>query len=172
MASDRIGKTSAKLVAMPPHTWTIERASWLLDQPTVKENLHAIPVNEPLVDNLLKEPLRNPFLCLPSWWPIVGGQRVKAISHIRENYNKNYNPELYICKINEEYHNIWYLWGDKTFRSKAIAITFQLWELVFKSLWYKHETTNDGVPMTYYEDLGEELEWDHNRLPEIKKIYE
>ena len=87
MASDRIGKTSAKLVAMPPHTWTIERASWLLDKPTVKDNLHAIPVNEPLVDNLLKEPLKNPFLCLPSWWPIVGGQRVKAISHIRENYN-------------------------------------------------------------------------------------
>ena len=87
-------------------------------------------------------------------------------------HNKDYNPELYICKINEEYHNIWYLWGDKTFRSKAIAITFQLWELVFKSLWYKHETTNDGVPMTYYEDLGEELEWDHDKLPEIKKIYE
>jgi hypothetical protein len=39
-------------------------------------------------------------------------------------------------------------------------------------LWYKHETTNDGVSMTYYEDLGEELEWDHDRHPEIKKIYE
>jgi len=26
--------------------------------------------------------------------------------------------------------------------------------------------------MTYYEDLGEKLEWEHDRHPEIKKIYE
>jgi hypothetical protein len=43
---------------------------------------------------------------------------------------------------------------------------------VFKSLWYKYENTDDGVPMTYYEDLGEELEWEHDRHPETKKIYE
>ena len=165
MASNRIGKTSAKLAEMPPHTWTIELASFILEQKVVKENLYKIPVNEPLVENLLKEPLRNPFLCLPNWWPIAGGQRIKAIQHIREKYNKDYDPELYICRINKEYHNIWYLWGDKAFRSKAIALTFQLWELVFKSLWYKYENTDDGVPMTYYEDLGEELEWEHDKHP-------
>ena len=159
MASDRIGKKSAKLVNLPPHTWNIERASFILAQPEIEANLKKVPVNEPLVENLLKEDLKNPFLCLPNWWPLAGSQRLKAIQHIRKEHDKDYDPEMYICRINKDYHNFWFLWGDVEFRDKAIALTFQLWELVFKSLWYKYDTTEDGTPMTYYEDLGEELEW-------------
>ena len=68
-----------------------------------------------------------------------------------------------VFDIEKDYHNFWYLWGDTEFRGKAIALTFQLWELVFKSLWYKYDTTEDGTPMTYYEDLGEDLKWEHDK---------
>lgn len=163
MASDRIGKKSARLANMPPHIWTIEKANFVLEKEVVQKGLKKVPLNEPLVQNLLKEDLKNPFLCLPNWWPIAGSQRFKAIQHIQKEYNKDYNPEVYICKIEKDYHNFWYLLGDEEFRDKAIGLTFQLWELIFKSLWYKHDTTDDGTPMTYYEDLGEELKWEHDK---------
>ena len=163
MASDRISKKTAKLVNLPPHIWTIEKASFILTQPDVEANLEKVPVNEPLVESLLKEDLKNPFLCLPNWWPLAGSQRLKAIQHIRKEHDKDYDPEMYICRINKDYHNFWYLWGDTEFRGKAIALTFQLWDLVFKSLWYKYDTTEDGTPMTYYEDLGEDLKWEHDK---------
>ena len=35
-------------------------------------------------------------------------------------------------------------------------------EVVFKSLYYKHTKDKDGMEMTEYEDIGEQLKWERN----------
>jgi hypothetical protein len=165
MASDRIGQKSAELIALPPHRWYSRRASWLLEQPTVAENIENIPVNEPLMESLLAEGMHNPILCLSTYWAIAGGQRLRAVHEIRKT-NPNYDIDIRVMQFEEDYHNLYYLWGDEEERNRIIAITFQLWELVFKSLYYDHGTTSTGVEMTYYEDLGEELKWKLNEKKE------
>jgi len=34
-------------------------------------------------------------------------------------------------------------------------------ELVFKSLYYRHDKSGDGTDMTVYEDLGDRMKWNH-----------
>ena len=53
-------------------------------------------------------------------------------------------------------------WPDKEFRSQAIAIWFQMQEVVFKSLYYEQEEDKDGTKMTEYEDIGEQLKWNRD----------
>tara|TARA_Y100001937_G_scaffold82874_1_gene112153 strand:+ start:8195 stop:8713 length:519 start_codon:yes stop_codon:yes gene_type:complete len=171
MASDRIGKKSAELVALPPYKWYSRKASWLLEQPTVSENIENIPVNEPLMESLLAEGMHNPILCLKSHWPLAGGQRVRAIHEIRKN-SPDYDMDIQVMQFTEDYHNLYYLWGDIEERNRIIAITFQLWELVFKSLYYDMDKTETGVDMTYYEDLGEELKWKLNDKKSKQKLIE
>ena len=36
-------------------------------------------------------------------------------------------------------------------------------EVVFKSLYYAHEADGQGTKMTDFEDLGEQLKWEHDR---------
>ena len=166
MASDRIGKRSANLVALPPHEWKTYSASTILEKDVVAENIENIPVNEPLMESLLAEGMHNPILCLSTYWPIAGGQRMRAIHEIRKQ-DKGFDiHDMQVMRFTEPYHNLYYLWGDIEERNRIIAITFQLWELVFKSLYYDAGTTETGVDMTYYEDLGEELKW---KLNEEKK---
>jgi hypothetical protein len=161
MASDRIGERSAKLVALPPYVWESKLASWLLEQPTVADNIESIPLNEPLKQSLMEEGMHNPILCLPNYWAIAGGQRLRAIHEIRKS-DTNFDMDIRLMKFKKSYHNLYYLWGDINERDRIIGITFQLWELVFKSLYYEHSKTETGTEMTYYEDLGEKLKWSLN----------
>ena len=163
MASDRIGKTSAKLVGVPPFEIVVVSTDFMLEQAQVKDNIRNVPVNQPLVDSILKENMLNPFLCMKDWYPLAGSQRIRAVLHIKENIDETYSTQITVHRFLEDYHNIFYLWGDDDFRSKAIAIWFQLQELVFKSLYYDYEADGSGTKMTEYEDLGEKLEWEHDR---------
>ena len=163
MASDRIGKTSAKLVGVPPFEIVVVSTDFMLEQAQVKDNIRNVPVNQPLVDSILKENMLNPFLCMKDWYPLAGSQRIRAVLHIKENIDETYSTQITVHRFLEDYHNIFYLWGDEDFRSKAIAIWFQLQELVFKSLYYDYEADGSGTKMTEYEDLGEKLEWEHDR---------
>ena len=135
----------------------------MLEQPQIKSNIKRVPVNQPLVDSILKENMLNPFLCMKEWYPLAGSQRIRAVLHIKDNIEETYNTNIVVHRFLEDYHNIFYLWGDEEFRSKAIAIWFQLQELVFKSLYYNHDADGSGIKMTKFEDLGEELEWQHDR---------
>ena len=163
MASDRIGKTSARLVGVPPFEIVVVSTDFMLEQAQVKDNIRNVPVNQPLVDSILKENMLNPFLCMKDWYPLAGSQRIRAVLHIKENIDETYSTQITVHRFLEDYHNIFYLWGDEDFRSKAIAIWFQLQELVFKSLYYDYEAAGSGTKMTEYEDLGEKLEWEHDR---------
>ena len=170
MASDRIGKTSAKLVGVPPFEIVVVSTDFMLEQPQVKDNIRNVPVNQPLVDSILKQNMLNPLLCMKEWYPLAGSQRIRAVLHIKENIEETYSTQITVHRFLEDYHNIFYLWGDKDFRSKAIAIWFQLQELVFKSLYYDYEADGSGTKMTEYEDLGEKLEWEHDRNNSVSSM--
>ena len=163
MASDRIGKTSAKLVGVPPFEIVVVSTDFMLEQAQIKDNIRNVPVNQPLEDSILKQNMLNPLLCMKEWYPLAGSQRIRAVLHIKENIDETYSTQITVHRFLEDYHNIFYLWGDEDFRSKAIAIWFQLQELVFKSLYYDYEADGSGTKMTEYEDLGEKLEWEHDR---------
>ena len=164
MASDRIGIKSAKLVAVPPFEVRAVTTDFMLQQPTVEENIRNVPVNKRLVDSIYKEGIKNPHLCMTNWYPLAGSQRIRAALYIKENIDKNWNENIIVHRFLEDYHNVFYLWGNEEFRSQAIAIWFQLQELVFKSLYYEHEVDGQGRKMTEYEDLGEELKWEHDAI--------
>ena len=162
MVSDRIGKKSANLVAQPPFEIRKVSSNFILGQETVAENIRKVPLNEPLVESIHKEGMKNPILTMTNWYPLAGSQRIRAVAHIKDNLDPTYNIEIEVYRFLADYHNVFYLWADEDFRKKAIAIWFQLQELVFKSLYYEHEVDGQGRKMTEYEDLGEELEWEHD----------
>ena len=163
MASDRIGKIAANLVAVPPFEIRKVTTDFVLNQETVKKNIERVPINSQLVDSILKEGIKNPHLCMADWYPLAGSQRIRAALYIKETIDETWNEDIIVHRFLEDYHNVFYLWGDKEFRSQAIAIWFQLQELVFKSLYYDCNVDESGVKMTEYEDIGEKLEWKHDR---------
>ena len=167
MASDRIGKKSANLVAVPPFERVSVSTNHLLEQKVVAENIRNVPVNHKLVDSIFAEGIHNPHLCMANWYPLAGSQRIRAALYIKENLDENWNEPIKVHRFLDDYHNVFYLWGDEEFRSKAIAIWFQLQELVFKSLYYEHEADGSGTKMTEFEDIGEELEWEHDRTDTV-----
>ena len=114
------------------------------------------------MENLLVEPMHNPILCLANYWAIAGGQRMRVLQEIKKT-KPDFNYEVKVMVFEKDWHNLYYLWGDEVERQRIIGITFQLWELVFKSMWYEKDATDTGVEMTYYEDLGEELKWPHDK---------
>ena len=163
MASDRIGETSANLVAVPPFEIRKVTTDYLLSQPQVVENIHNVPANEPLIKSVEENGILNPFLTMKQWYPLAGSQRLRAVQIIKET-NPDFNLNVTVHRFLEDWHNCFYLWSDEEFRSKAIAIWFQTQEVVFKSLYYKENIDKDGTEMTHYEDLGEELKWKRENL--------
>ena len=166
MADDRISRATAELIPLPPHTWYVRKLKWLLDQSKVKENIKAVPLNEPLLESISEHGIKAPFLVMPNWYPIAGSQRLRAASELEELGEE----EVRVCRINEEYWLLWYLWGQKDFRDKAVAVYFQLLELVWKSRYYEDEVDPGGVPMTDFEKLGDELDWKHKSTLGIERI--
>ena len=166
MADDRISRATAELIPLPPHTWYVRKLKWLLDQSKVKENIKADPLNEPLLESISEHGIKAPFLVMPNWYPIAGSQRLRAASELEELGEE----EVRVCRINEEYWLLWYLWGQKDFRDKAVAVYFQMLELVWKSRYYEDELDPGGVPMTDFEKLGDELDWKHKSTLGIERI--
>ena len=58
---------------------------------------------------------------------------------------------------------MYYLWGDKEFVEKAVAVWFQMVELAWKSQYYIEKADPSGVAMTEFERIGDELPWNHSR---------
>jgi hypothetical protein len=98
---------------------------------------------------------------MKQWYPLAGSQRIRAVAEIKKD-NPDFNLDITVHRFLEDWHNCFYLWPDKEFRSKAIAIWFQMQEVVFKSLYYEQEEDKDGTKMTEYEDIGEQLKWNRD----------
>lgn len=154
MADDRVSRETAELVHLPPHTWYVRKISWLLEQPKVQENIKNVPTNKPLKEALQKEGVRSPFLCMPNWYPIAGSQRLRVLSDLPELWEQ----EVRVCRFDKEWWLLYYLWGEKDFRDKAVAVWFQMAELVWKSMYYE-----DDPKFREYERLGDELPWKHKK---------
>jgi len=163
MASDRVSVDTCKLIGVPPYEVRSVTTRFVLQQEEVKKNIHKVPLNEKLVKSILNEGIKNPSLHLANWYPLAGSQRIRAVQHIVENIDSNWNQNIQCHRFTEDWHNCFYLWPDIEFRNKAIAIWFQLQEVVFKSLYYEHDVDESGTEMTEFEDIGEELEWEHDR---------
>lgn len=161
MANDRISRETAELVPMPPHTWYVRSINWLLEQPKVKENIRSVPLNQKLCDSLYDHGMLSPILTMPNWYPIAGSQRLRAYAEIVQGRPDLGEQEIRVCRIDQEYWLVWYLWGDKDFRDTAVAIYFQMVELVWKSRYYEESHDPSGNLMTDFEKEGDELEWNH-----------
>lgn len=163
MASDRIGQKAAELVGVPPFEIRQVTTDFMLEQPMVEENIMQVPLNEKLMNSIKESGIMNPHLCMKQWYPLAGSQRIRAVAEIKKD-NPNFNLNITVHRFLEDWHNCFYLWPDKEFRSQAIAIWFQMQEVVFKSLYYEQEEDKDGTKMTEYEDIGEQLKWErHDR---------
>jgi hypothetical protein len=175
MADDRISRDTAELIPMPPHTWYVKTLRWLLEQPKVKDNIKNVPLNEPLYDSVFAHGIKAPFLVMPNWYPIAGSQRLRAVAEMNRETRTDrmdaiLDQEVRVCQIDKEYWLVWYLWGDKEFRDKAVAVYFQMVELVWKSRYYEYEVDPDGTPMTEFEKLGDSLDWKHKSNLGIERI--
>ena len=168
MAADRISKETAELVALPPFDREKRSVKFLLNQPTVRDNIHKVPVNEPLMESLIQHGMKSPILTMPSYYPIAGSQRLRAMLEICHKHPDGWmfkTIEVDVFKFQKEWWNMFYLWGDKEFRNKAIAIWFQMVELAWKSKYYEYETDPSGKKMTDFEELGDQLKgWSHKKL--------
>ena len=60
----------------------LEVVKFLLNQPTVRDNIHKVPVNEPLMESLIEHGMKSPILTMPSYYPIAGSQRLRAMLEI------------------------------------------------------------------------------------------
>jgi disulfide oxidoreductase YuzD len=162
MASDRLSKEAAELVAIPPFEEQWTDTDFLLAQPKVKENIQNVPVNQPLMESILENDMLNPLLVMNNYWPIAGSQRLRAVYEI--NKTKRISWEVKIHRFEEDWWNMYYLWPEKEFVNKAVAVWFQMVELAWKSKYYTRET--DGkTKMTEFEELGDKLQgWKHKQL--------
>ncbi len=161
MADHRVSRATAELVPLPPHTWYIRSINWLLEQPKVQENIKGVPLNQKLCDSLYEHGMKSPILTMPNWYPIAGSQRLRAYAEIVRSRPDLGEQEVRVCRFDKEYWLIYYLWGDHDFRDKAVAIWFQMAELVWKSMYYEDDTDPDGISMQEYERIGDELDWKH-----------
>ena len=171
MASDRIGQTSAKLVGVPPFEVVHTTTDFMLSQPQVAENIHNVPANEALIESVRTQGIVNPFLSMKMWYPLAGSQRLRAVQLIKEA-DPTFNLDITVHRFLEDWHNCFYLWPDEEFRSKAIAIWFQTQEVVFKSLYYEHDTDENGRRMTDYEEIGEQLKWNRDNGKRYDNSYQ
>jgi hypothetical protein len=159
MADDRVSRKTAELIPLPPHTWYVRTIGWMLEQDKVKENIKNVPANEKLTNSLRLHGVKSPILCMPNWYPIAGSQRLRAAVDLPEIHNQ----EIRVCRFDKEWWLLYYLWGDKDFRDKSVAIWFQMAELVWKSMYYEDTVDPDGVDMREFERIGDTLKWKHDR---------
>ena len=157
--TNRIKKGIAELIAFPPTTWYTKSVEWLIEQKTFADNFHRIPVQKELVQDLFVNGIEAPMLVMPNWYPICGSQRLRACVEIREQtlgMHPILKQQVRVCMFDKEYWNVFDLWSDEEFRSKAKQVYFQMLELAFKSI---HFIEEDPMKMVKFETDGDNLRW-------------
>ena len=127
--TNRIDKNIAELIAFPPVTWFTKSVGWLLEQETFAENYKNIPVQKELVQDLFKNGIEAPILVMPNWYPICGSQRLRACAEIAQEFmgiHPILKQQVRVCRFDKEYWNVFDLWPDEDFRSKAKQVYFQM----------------------------------------------
>ena len=162
MASNRITKESALQLWFPEYTMESMDIEELLAKEINEQEIDKrVPVNTPLLASIEREGILNPFLCMDNYWCIAGQQRLRCAKEI-----KMLNPE-WTCRVNvfvikgKPWEPL-FLWEDEHFRNDAVAIYFQMIELIFKSRFYIYEKDHAGENMRLFEELGDRAKWKHD----------
>ena len=157
--TNRIDKDIAELIEFPPVTWFTKSVGWLLEQETFAENYKNIPVQKELVQDLFKNGIEAPILVMPNLYPICGSQRLRACAEIAQEFmgiHPILKQQVRVCRFDKEYWNVFDLWPDEDFRSKAKQVYFQMLELTFKSI---HFIEEDPMKIVKFETDGDKLRW-------------
>ena len=164
MASDRISKQAAMEYWFPPFKMETMLMSELVAKDINKQEVaKRVPVNTPLLSSIEKEGILNPFLAMENYWCIAGQQRVKCAQEIMKK-NPEWDCRISIYVITGRPWEPLMLWEDKEVLDKdtAVAIYFQMIELIFKSRYSIYDKDRAGNEMAWYEELGDRAEWNHD----------
>lgn len=126
--TNRIKKETAELIAFPPTTWYTKSVGWLIEQQTFAENFHNIPIQEELVEDLLKNGIEAPMLVMPNWYPICGSQRLRACVDICEKFAGMHpilQQQVRVCRF-EKSTGMLFIYGlTKSFGIKQYKYIFK-----------------------------------------------
>ena len=153
--TQRIRRSAAELVSIPPTTWHTKQIRWLVEQETFQKNFDKIPLNVSLKESLERDGMINPMLTMPDWYPIAGSQRLRAAAESKSD--KLLNQWIRVARFDSENWNAFYLWPDIEFRDKAIQVYFQCIETAWKSLQYIASSDRKGKSMIDFEKEGDDL---------------
>jgi len=166
MLSNRMTLEQAEylLEHFPPHRWYKKSLYWVLQQELNVKNIPNNPLNERLLESLKTGGFISPFLCMDSWYPICGSQRLRAGLEMSEEMQKTII--LDICKLDTSVWLPLYFWSDKDQGHQASQIFIQMLEKVFKTLYMK-PADHKGVSMLLFEEEGDNLHWEHRDGPKV-----
>lgn len=164
MAADRISKELAETIPLPPFTIEFQKVKFLLNQKTVVKNIKKVPLNNELMESIERDGILSPILTMPSYYPIAGSQRLRALLELVQTHPEGYtfkDIKIEVHKFEKDWWNLFFLWSDRKEAERVCAIWFQMAELVWKSRYYIHTTDDAGTKMTEYELIGDALKWTH-----------
>ena len=153
--TQRIRRSAAELVNIPPTTWHTKQIKWLVEQETFQKNFDKIPLNVSLKESHERDGMINPILTMPDWYPIAGSQRLRAAAESKSD--KLLNQWIRVARFDSENWNAFYLWPDIEFRDKEIQVYFQCIETAWKSLQYIASSDRKGKSMIDFEKEGDNL---------------
>jgi len=165
VAADRISKELAESIPLPPFTVEFQKVKFLLNQKAIIKNIRKVPLNHELMESIERDGILSPILTMPSYYPIAGSQRIRALLELVQTHPEGYtfkDIKIEVHKFDKDWWNLLFLWSDRKEAERVCAIWFQMAELVWKSKYYTEITDSAGVEMTHFETLGDMLKWQHN----------
>lgn len=165
MAADRISKELAESIPLPTFTIEFQKVKFLLNQKAVSKNIRKVPLNHELMESIERDGILSPILVMPSYYPIAGSQRLRALLELVQTHPEGYtfkDIKIEIHKFEKDWWNLFFLWSDRKEAERMVAIWFQMAELVWKSRYYTETTDSAGTKMTHFETIGDMLKWQHN----------
>lgn len=151
----RIPGKEAVTYELPNHNWEMHWSRDILTK--VGEKLRKqVPLNEDLLANVRQEGIKNPIMLGHDMWPWVGSQRLRCLQVLWDS--ERINTPLLVCRIVGNPLKIWNMYGSTDAR-KVAAMNVQLWEIVFKSLYYGSHVTDSGKDMYKFEEEGDKMYW-------------
>ena len=150
----------------PEHRWYYRDLEWILKEP-INKNINNYPLNEPLLESIKDSGFINPFLLTDKWYPICGGQRLRAAMELTTKQRKN--TIVKCCVFTNPVWNPFYHWFNKEEGLKCVQVYFQMAEVAFKTI-YHVEKDSKGRDMVSFEENGNNLQWNRRDNPKIKQF--
>ena len=145
------------LTQWPSHRWFKRSIHYLLNASEHNRNsIKNVPLNDKLLESVKKNGFESPFLCLATWYPICGSQRLRVAMEMPVKWQKK--QMVWVCKFDNEEYKPLFFWPDKQEGHDAVQRWFQMCEVVFKTL-YMPSHDSDGRAMVDHEEYGNHLHW-------------